>query len=166
MAVSLTMLCWVLNDFMLSVAFLYCYAENAVILLNLMGQHALKNVNNCSNTTIYSYLEISGGQISNPFWNAVHFLTPVLIRHLGQLKTVVFLHWCLLCAVILIKIVSYLILAQRLVYIGEVLVQKLPAKVTCDRQLHLAWPHCARQHIGDHLFLLCHPRKPRQVSVM
>jgi hypothetical protein len=52
---------------MLSVAFLYCFAENSVILLNLMGQHALKNVNSCWNTTIYSYLETSGSQISNPF---------------------------------------------------------------------------------------------------
>ncbi len=25
--------------------------------------------------------------------------TPVLIRHLWQLKTVVFLHWCLICTV-------------------------------------------------------------------
>jgi hypothetical protein len=29
------------------------------------------------------------------------FLTPVLIRHLWQLKTVVFLHRCLICAVLL-----------------------------------------------------------------
>ncbi len=27
------------------------------------------------------------------------FTTPVLIRHLWQLKTVVFLHWCLICSV-------------------------------------------------------------------
>ncbi len=27
------------------------------------------------------------------------FSTPVLIRHMWQLKTVVFLHWCLICAV-------------------------------------------------------------------
>jgi hypothetical protein len=32
-----------------------------------MEQHALKNVNNCLNTSIYSYLETSGGQISNPY---------------------------------------------------------------------------------------------------
>jgi len=30
-----------------------------------------------------------------------NFLTPVLIRDLWQLKTVVFLHWCLKCAVLL-----------------------------------------------------------------
>jgi hypothetical protein len=27
------------------------------------------------------------------------FSTPELIRHLWQLKTAIFLHWCLLCAV-------------------------------------------------------------------
>jgi hypothetical protein len=39
-----------------------------------MEQHALKNVNNCLNTNIYSYLETSGGQSSNPHLNVVHFL--------------------------------------------------------------------------------------------
>jgi hypothetical protein len=29
------------------------------------------------------------------------FSTPELIRHLWQLKTIVFLHWCLICAVLL-----------------------------------------------------------------
>jgi hypothetical protein len=38
-----------------------------------MEQHALKNVNNCLNTNIYSYLETSGGQSSNPYLNVVHF---------------------------------------------------------------------------------------------
>ncbi len=32
-----------------------------------------KNINNCLNTNIYSYLEISGGQSSNPYLNVVHF---------------------------------------------------------------------------------------------
>jgi len=27
------------------------------------------------------------------------FTTPVFIKHLWQLKTVVFLHWCLICSV-------------------------------------------------------------------
>ncbi len=40
----------------------------------IMEQHALKNVNNCLNTNIYSYLETSGGQSSNPYLNVVHFL--------------------------------------------------------------------------------------------
>jgi hypothetical protein len=47
-----------------------------------MEQHALKNVNDCLNTKIYSYLETSGGQSSNSYLNVVHFYTPELIRNL------------------------------------------------------------------------------------
>jgi hypothetical protein len=42
--------------------------------IEIMEQHALKNMNNCLNTNIYSYLETSGGQSSNPYLNVVHFL--------------------------------------------------------------------------------------------
>jgi hypothetical protein len=56
-----------------------------------MEKRALKIVNNCWNTNIYSYLETSGGQSVNINLNVVHFLTPVLIRHLWQLKTAVLL---------------------------------------------------------------------------
>jgi hypothetical protein len=66
-----------------------------------MEQHALKNVNNCLKTNIYSYLGASGGQSSKLYLNDVHFSTLVLIEHLWQLKTVVFLHWCLIRAVLL-----------------------------------------------------------------
>jgi hypothetical protein len=38
-----------------------------------MEQRALKIVNNCLNTNIYSYLETSGGQSSNLYLNVVHF---------------------------------------------------------------------------------------------
>ncbi len=38
-----------------------------------MEQYALKNVNNCFNTNIYSYLETSGNQDSNLYLNVVHF---------------------------------------------------------------------------------------------
>ncbi len=38
-----------------------------------MEQHALKNVNICLNTNIYSYLETFGGQSYNLYLNAVHF---------------------------------------------------------------------------------------------
>ncbi len=38
-----------------------------------MEHHALKYVNNCLNTNIYSYLEKSGGQSSNIYKNVVHF---------------------------------------------------------------------------------------------
>jgi len=55
-----------------------------------MEQRTLKNVNNCLNTNIYSYLETSGGISSNPHLNIAPFLTPVLIRHLWQLNTVAF----------------------------------------------------------------------------
>ncbi len=42
-------------------------------LLTVMEQRTFRNVNNCLNTNIYSYLETSGGQSSNPYLNAVHF---------------------------------------------------------------------------------------------
>jgi hypothetical protein len=37
------------------------------------GTARLKNVNNCLNTNIYSYLETSGGQRSNLYLNVIHF---------------------------------------------------------------------------------------------
>ncbi len=40
----------------------------------LMEQRTLKNVKNYLNTNIYSFLETSGGQSSNPYLNLVHFL--------------------------------------------------------------------------------------------
>jgi hypothetical protein len=66
-----------------------------------MEQHTFKNVNNCLTTSIYSYLDTSGGQSSNPYLNVVIFSPPELIRHLWQLKTAVFLHWCLIFALLL-----------------------------------------------------------------
>ncbi len=45
-------------------------------------------------------------QSSNLYLNVDHFLTPVLIRHLWQIKTVVFLHWCLIGAVLLVEQLS------------------------------------------------------------
>jgi hypothetical protein len=41
-------------------------------------QHALKNVNNCLNTDIYSYLETSGGQSFILYLNVVHFFNASL----------------------------------------------------------------------------------------
>jgi hypothetical protein len=38
-----------------------------------MKPHAYKNVNNCLNTNIYSYLETSGGQSSNLYLTVVHY---------------------------------------------------------------------------------------------
>ncbi len=57
----------------------------------------------CLNTNIYPYLETSGGQSSNLYLNVVHFSTLVLIRHLWQLKTAVFLHWHLIRTVLLLN---------------------------------------------------------------
>ncbi len=39
----------------------------------VMEQRTLKNVNNCLNTNIYSYLETSGGQSFILYLNVVHF---------------------------------------------------------------------------------------------
>ncbi len=55
----------------------------------------------CFNTSISSCLETSEGQNSNLYLNVVHFSTPVLIRNLWQLKTIVFLHWCVILALLL-----------------------------------------------------------------
>ncbi len=70
-----------------------------------MEQCTLKNANNYLNTNIYSYLETSGGQSSNLYLNVVHFLTPVLIRYLWQLKSVAFLHCCLIRTVLLHELI-------------------------------------------------------------
>jgi hypothetical protein len=67
-----------------------------------MKQHDLKNEHNCFNTNIYSYSKISGVQSSNLYLNVLPFSMPVLIRHLWQLKTDVFLHWSLIRASLLV----------------------------------------------------------------
>ncbi len=68
-------------------------------LINFYGTTCFeKNVKKCLKTNIYFYLETSGGQSSNLNLNVVHFSTPVLIRHLCQFKTAVFLPWCLICS--------------------------------------------------------------------
>jgi hypothetical protein len=41
--------------------------------LNSYGTEGFKIVNNCLNSSIYSYLETSGGQSSNLYLNVVHF---------------------------------------------------------------------------------------------
>ncbi len=49
----------------------YYVLERLETLLN--GTACLKNVNNCLNANIYSYLETSGRQSSNLYLNVVHF---------------------------------------------------------------------------------------------
>jgi hypothetical protein len=46
-----------------------------------MEKRALKNVNNCFNANIYSYLETSGGSSYNPYLNVVH-----LFKHQSWLE--------------------------------------------------------------------------------
>jgi hypothetical protein len=64
-----------------------------------MEQHTLKNVNNCLNINIYSYLETSGVKVRIHIIILFIFSTPELIRNLWQLETAVFLYWSLLRAV-------------------------------------------------------------------
>ena len=56
------------------------------------GTAHFKNVNNCLNTNIYSYLE------TYKYLMLFNVSKPELIRNLWQLKTAVSLHWCLICA--------------------------------------------------------------------
>ena len=79
---------------------LYSLAYHGLWNAYTMKQHVFKNVNNCLNTNIYSYLEMSGGKSFILYLYGVHFSTPVIIRHLWLLKTVVFLHRCLICTVL------------------------------------------------------------------
>jgi hypothetical protein len=53
-----------------------------------MEQRTLKNVNNYLNTSVYTYLDTSGGQRSNVYFT---LSTPELIRHLWQLQTILLL---------------------------------------------------------------------------
>jgi len=47
--------------------------------LDAMEQHALRNVDNCLNTSIYFYLETSGGQSFKQYLMLFIFPTPELI---------------------------------------------------------------------------------------
>jgi hypothetical protein len=68
------------------------------------GKACFKNVNNCLNTNSSSNLETSGGKrVLICIYMILIFSTPELIKHLWQLKTVVFLHFCLIHAVLLLE---------------------------------------------------------------
>ncbi len=47
-------------------------SQLGVMNIFLMETLTLKNVNNCLNTNIYSYLETTGGQSYTPYLNVVH----------------------------------------------------------------------------------------------
>ncbi len=58
---------------------------------------------NCFDTNINSYLKTSGGQSYKQYLKVVH-LTPVLIRHLWQLKTVVSNTPCFITIIIFVGV--------------------------------------------------------------
>jgi hypothetical protein len=61
-----------LGDFLQNLRVLVTVQSFQKVFLS-MERHPLKNVNNYLNTNNYSYLETSGGQISNLYLNVVHF---------------------------------------------------------------------------------------------
>ncbi len=85
-----------------------------------MEEHTLKKCKQLLEYQNESYIETSGGQNSNLYLSIVHFSTPVLIRQLWQLKTVVFLHRRLLFAALLLMLVdsSYIIRLQIVIPIA------------------------------------------------
>ncbi len=84
-----------------------CHSADMLMITLLNGTTHFKKCKNGFNTIIYSYLETPGCQSSNLYLNVVHFLTPVVIRHLWQLKRLVLLHCCLI-GVVLLKNTVYL----------------------------------------------------------
>jgi hypothetical protein len=65
------------------------------------GKSHFKHVNNCLNTNIHSYIVV---QVVILIKMLFMFSTLVLIRHPWHLTTVAFLHWCLICAVLLCRV--------------------------------------------------------------
>ncbi len=81
MAVNLAMPCLSIKWFYAEshiFILLYWVLLNAVFILDLIEQRALKNVNNCLKTNIYSYLDESEGQSHNLYLNAVHIFNTSL----------------------------------------------------------------------------------------
>ncbi len=66
-----------------------------------MKLHSYKNVNNCLNTHNYYYLRDIQVKVLISIYFLFMFSATVLVRHLRQHKTVVFLHQCLIHAVLL-----------------------------------------------------------------
>jgi hypothetical protein len=55
-----------------------CKHFHAAHFANQMEQHALRSMNNGLNSSIYSYLETSGGQSSNLYKKVAHFFNTSL----------------------------------------------------------------------------------------
>jgi hypothetical protein len=70
------------------------------------AQNGKAHFKKCKQLFEYQHLlflrDIWWGQSSNLYLILFIFSTPVLLRHLWQLKTVVCLHWCLIHAVLLV----------------------------------------------------------------
>ncbi len=67
-------------------------------------QQTLKNVNKLSQYQHLLSLRVAWwSKFSSIFKYCCPFIMPVLIRHRWQLKTAVFLHRCLICAVLLLQ---------------------------------------------------------------
>ncbi len=96
------------TKFLVSQVILLGYAIEA------MEQHDFKNVNNCLNTNIYSFLEASAGQSSNLYLNVVHFFNTSANRHLWRLKTVLFLHWCLIWSILFVHVTLCSLLRSKI----------------------------------------------------
>jgi hypothetical protein len=65
-----------------------------------MEQHTLKKYKQLFEYQHLLLLRDISGRSYILYLNVAHFLTPVLIRYLWQLMTVVFLHWCLIHVVL------------------------------------------------------------------
>ncbi len=83
------------------------------------------------------------------------FSTPVLIRHLRQHKTVVFLHWCLLCAVVLIQHHSKLACLSPSV--TSILVKNLQERL--QPSLKILDQECREQKTLAYFFIINYGRK-------
>jgi hypothetical protein len=82
-----------------------------------LEEHILKNVNSCWNTKFSFYLETSSDK-NSCLSHLVHFLTPVLIRYLWELKIVVLLRRCLLCAVVMVVQPQWLNLLSKIWFLN------------------------------------------------
>jgi len=88
------------NDTQYTCQYISCWVTFFTFILSAIEQHALKNVNNCLNTNIYSYLETSGDQSSNLYLNVVHlFNTSVKVDICGSLRQL--FSWIMGCSVLL-----------------------------------------------------------------
>ncbi len=58
--------------------FLMTFLMKILTTLNTVEQRALRSLNNCLNTNIYSNFEASGGQSSNLYLNVVHFFNAIV----------------------------------------------------------------------------------------